>query len=104
MNAKKTMSVAQKLYEGIDLDNETVGLISYMRTDSVRLSDEFVNSTFSYINANYGKEYVGYVKKSTKTENVQDAHEAIRPTSINRTPLSVKPYLTNDEYKLYKMI
>ncbi len=104
MSAKKTMSVAQKLYEGIDLGDETVGLISYMRTDSVRLSDEFVKSTFSYIETNYGKEYIGYVKKSNKTENVQDAHEAIRPTSIKRTPLSVKPYLTNDEYKLYKMI
>ena len=104
MSAKKTMSVAQKLYEGIELENETVGLITYMRTDSVRLSDEFVSNTFSYIKSNYGEKYVGYVKKSNKTENVQDAHEAIRPTSIKRTPISVKPYLTNDEYKLYKMI
>ena len=103
-NAKKTMSLAQKLYEGVELENETVGLITYMRTDSVRLSDEFIKSTYAYINENYGKEYVGYVKVSKKTDNVQDAHEAIRPTSINRTPLSVKPYLTNDEYKLYKMI
>jgi len=104
MNAKKTMSVAQKLYEGIELKDEIVGLITYMRTDSIRLSDEFVKMTYAYISSNYGKEYVGYVKKSNKTENVQDAHEAIRPTSINRTPISVKPYLTNDEYKLYSMI
>lgn len=102
--SKKTMSLAQKLYEGISLKNETVGLITYMRTDSVRLSNEFVSSTLKYIEVNYGKEYVGSVKKSKKTENVQDAHEAIRPTSILRTPESVKQYLTADEYKLYKMI
>ena len=103
-NAKKTMSIAQKLYEGIELGNETTGLISYMRTDSIRLSDEFVKSAYQYIERNYGKEYLGIVKKSKKTENVQDAHEAIRPTSINRTPEVVKEYLTTDEYKLYKMI
>ena len=103
-NAKKTMSIAQKLYEGIELENETVGLISYMRTDSVRLSDEFTHSTFKFIEENYGKEYIGYVKTSKKTENVQDAHEAIRPTSILREPLSIKKFLTNDEYKLYRLI
>lgn len=102
--SKKTMSVAQKLYEGIALEDETVGLITYMRTDSIRLSDEFIKETYSYIDKNYGKEYVGYVKKGKKKENIQDAHEAIRPTSIYRTPLSVKPYLTIDEYKLYRMI
>lgn len=102
--AKKTMSIAQKLYEGIDLGNETVGLISYMRTDSIRLSDEFVKSTQAYLFKEYGKEYVGYVKTSKKSENVQDAHEAIRPTSINRTPQDMKPYLTPDEYKLYRFI
>ena len=103
-NAKKTMSLAQKLYEGVDLENETVGLITYMRTDSIRLSDEFVASTYKYIENKYGKEYLGYVKSSKKTENVQDAHEAIRPTSINRTPESVKTYLSADEFKLYSMI
>ena len=103
-NAKKTMSVAQKLYEGIALEDETVGLISYMRTDSVRFSDEFIKATYKYIEDLYGHDYVGFVKKSKKSENVQDAHEAIRPTSIYRTPLSVKKFLTNDEYKLYKLI
>ena len=103
-NSKKTMQIAQKLYEGIELENETVGLISYMRTDSTRLSNEFIASVYSYITDNYGKEYVGSVKISKKKDNVQDAHEAIRPTSINRTPESVKKYLTNDEYKLYRMI
>ena len=103
-NAKKTMQIAQKLYEGIELDTEVVGLITYMRTDSIRLSDEFIKSTYAYIDTHYGKEYIGFVKTSKKTENVQDAHEGIRPTSINRTPESVKAFLTNDEYKLYKMI
>ena len=103
-SSKKTMSVAQKLYEGISLKDETVGLITYMRTDSIRLSNEFIDSTNNYIKDNYGKEYVGSVKKSKKTENVQDAHEAIRPSSINRTPESIKDYLTNDEYKLYSVI
>jgi len=102
--SKKTMMLAQKLYEGISLKDETVGLITYMRTDSVRLSDEFIKSTYGYIKNNYGENYLGYVKKSKKTENIQDAHEAIRPTSINRTPENVKAYLSNDEYKLYKMI
>lgn len=102
--AKKTMMIAQKLYEGIDLENETVGLITYMRTDSTRLSDEFVNPTLHYISETFGKEYLGFVKKSKKTENVQDAHEAIRPTSIMRKPEVVKPYLKDDEFKLYSLI
>ena len=102
--AKKTMSLAQKLYEGVDLQDETVGLITYMRTDSIRLSDEFVKSAYKFIETKYGTEYLGVVKKSKKTENVQDAHEAIRPTSITRTPEAVKPYLSNDEFKLYSTI
>ena len=102
--SKKTMSVAQKLYEGISLKDETVGLITYMRTDSIRMSDEFIKSTYAFIDTNYGKNYIGYVKQTKKTENVQDAHEAIRPTSINRKPEDIKEYLTNDEYKLYHMI
>ena len=102
--SKKTMMIAQKLYEGISLKDETVGLITYMRTDSVRLSDEFIKSTYAFIKDKYGSDYVGYVKQSKKTENVQDAHEGVRPTSINRTPESIKEYLSNDEYKLYKLI
>lgn len=103
-SAKKTMSVAQKLYEGINLGSETVGLITYMRTDSIRLSNEFISSTYKFIEEKYGKEYVGNVKVSKKTENIQDAHEAIRPTSILRTPESIKTYLTTDEFKLYNLI
>ena len=103
-SSKKTMSVAQKLYEGITLKDETVGLITYMRTDSTRLSNEFIASTYKFIEDKYGSNYVGHVKVNKNKENVQDAHEAIRPTSINRTPESVKEYLSNDEYKLYSLI
>ena len=102
--AKKTMSIAQKLYEGIDIGTETVGLITYMRTDSIRLSDDFVRPAMKYIEENYGKEYIGHVKQSKKVENVQDAHEGIRPTSVLREPTKIKQYLSNDEFKLYSMI
>ena len=103
-NAKKTMQIAQKLYEGIELADGPIGLITYMRTDSTRLSNEFIGATYNFIEKKYGKEYIGHVKVSKKTENVQDAHEAIRPTSIERTPEVVKPYLSNDEFKLYRLI
>ena len=103
-SGKKTMTIAQKLYEGIDIGSETTGLITYMRTDSIRLSDEFIKQSYAFIDKTYGKEYVGYAKTSKKTDNVQDAHEAIRPTNINNTPEKIKEYLSNDEYKLYKMI
>ena len=102
--AKKTMSIAQKLYEGVELEDETVGLITYMRTDSIRLSDDFVRPAMKYIEENFGKEYKGYVKQSKKTDNVQDAHEGIRPTSILREPTKIKSHLSNDEFKLYSLI
>ena len=102
--ARKTMSIAQKLYEGIDLGTETVGLITYMRTDSIRLSDDFVRPAMKYIEENYGKDYVGYVKQAKKNDNVQDAHEGIRPTSVLREPTKIKQYLSNDEFKLYSLI
>lgn len=102
--SSKTMSVAQKLYEGITLEDETVGLITYMRTDSERMSPVFINETFDFIKKNYGEDYIGYVKKTKKKETDQDAHEGIRPTSIKRTPESIKKYLSNDEYKLYSLI
>lgn len=103
-NARKTMQVAQKLYEGIDLKDETVGLISYMRTDSTRLSPVFVEEAKQFIETKYGKKYVGKVKQAKAKDNVQDAHEAVRPTSIHRTPESVKPFLSNDEFKLYRLV
>ena len=103
-SSSRTMRIAQKLYEGIDIGKETVGLITYMRTDSTRISPLFINDTLNYIEENYGKEYVGYVKKGKDTENMQDAHEGIRPTAITRTPEEVKEYLTAEEYKLYSLI
>ena len=103
-NSTRVMSIAQKLYEGIDIGSESVGLITYMRTDSTRLSPIFINETFDYIRSEFGENYVGVVKASKKKENVQDAHEAIRPTSIKRTPESVKKYLSDEEYKIYSII
>ena len=103
-SSSKTMQIAQKLYEGLNIGSETVGLITYMRTDSTRLSDVFVNDTKTYIKNEYGEEYVGTIKAHKEVVNSQDAHEAIRPTSILRTPKMVKEYLSNDEYKLYRLI
>lgn len=102
-SSSKTMSVAQKLYEGKNIGSETTGLITYMRTDSTRLADVFVKDAINYINETYGKEYVGSVHNKTQ-KLAQDAHEAIRVTDISRAPSSVKKYLTNDEYKLYSLI
>ncbi|HKL47458.1 MAG TPA: type I DNA topoisomerase, partial [Candidatus Izemoplasmatales bacterium] len=102
--SKSTMSIAQKLYEGKDIGNETVGLITYMRTDSTRLSEGFVKRTRGFIADQYGKDYLGYYRISKKTQNVQDAHEAIRPSDINRTPKSIKKHLSSQEYKLYSLI
>ena len=103
-SSSKTMQIAQKLYEGMNIGSETVGLITYMRTDSTRLSDVFVDDTKAYIKNNYGSQYVGSVKVSKEPKGAQDAHEAIRPTSIMRTPESIKEYLAPDEYKLYRLI
>lgn len=104
-NAKKTMMIAQKLYEGVELKNERVGLITYMRTDSYRLSNDFINDGKNLIISQYGdKYYRGYKDFKNKGKNVQDAHEAIRPTRAAYTPESVKEYLSNDEFKLYSLI
>lgn len=104
--AKKTMMLAQQLYEGIDLGKEgTVGLITYMRTDSTRISDLAKNEAAEYITASYGQEYKGTGgRKEKKAVNTQDAHEAIRPTSTMREPNSVKAYLSRDQLRLYKLI
>lgn len=103
-NAKRVMRIAQKLYEGVEIGKERVGLITYMRTDSVRLSDEFVASAKSYIISKYGEKYFKGVKKAQKGKNVQDAHEAIRPTDITRTPESIKKSLSLEEFKIYSLI
>ncbi|WP_156300338.1 type I DNA topoisomerase [Streptobacillus canis] len=102
-NATKTMRIAQSLYEGLNIGGESKGLITYMRTDSIRISDEAKFEAKKYIEINYGKEYVGnYFVPGNK--NIQDAHEGIRPTDINLTPEYLQQYLSNDEYKLYKLI
>lgn len=103
---QKTMQVAQKLYEGMEIDGTPVGLITYMRTDSVRVSDDAQAMAKDYILTNFGEKYYpetanNYVKGK---QNVQDAHEAIRPSYPERTPESIKKYLDNDQYKLYKLI
>ena len=104
----KTQSVAQKLYEGLNVNGEHVGLITYMRTDSIRISPEFFNRHAKpYILEVYGPEYVGsmpVVKAPKKGENVQDAHEGIRPTGTHRTPEVVAKYVSADEAKLYRLI
>lgn len=101
--SKKTMMIAQSLYEGVELQNGAQGLITYMRTDSTRLSNEFVASAYDLIERRYGKEYKGFYRVKND-DNSQDAHEAIRPTSLNNDPEDIKQYLTNDQYKLYKFI
>ncbi len=105
--AKLTMQIAQQLYEGIDLGNERVGLITYMRTDSTRISDEAVKEAREFIKEEIGKEYLPARSRSYETKkpsSAQDAHEAIRPTSVYRTPESVKQYLTPEQFKLYDLI
>ncbi len=103
---KKTMSVAQKLYEGIDLGAEgPVGLITYMRTDSVRVSNDALDDARNYIKTNYGNEYLPGSPNTFKVKkSAQDAHEAIRPTFVDKIPESIKEFLSDEEYKLYKLI
>ncbi|HPZ51871.1 MAG TPA: type I DNA topoisomerase, partial [Clostridia bacterium] len=105
--ASKTMMVAQMLYEGIDLGGKqgVTGLVTYIRTDSVRISDNAQNQALEYIKGNFGDEYVPKKKRVYKNKNqAQDAHEAIRPTYLEHAPGKIKDKLTNDQYKLYKLI
>ncbi|PFK46111.1 DNA topoisomerase I [Bacillus cereus] len=106
MRAKKTMMLAQQLYEGIDIGKQgTVGLITYMRTDSTRISETAQEEARSYITEAFGSEYIGTEKKKeTKKANAQDAHEAIRPTSVMRKPEELKSFLSRDQHRLYKLI
>ncbi|GIV07406.1 MAG: DNA topoisomerase 1 [Fimbriimonadales bacterium] len=105
-SAKRTMQIAQQLYEGVDLGDEgSVGLITYMRTDSVRLSNEALQMAREFIQANYAPNYLPDKPRQYKTRGgAQDAHEAIRPTDVNRTPEAVRPYLTPEQYRLYELI
>jgi DNA topoisomerase-1 len=105
-STQKTMRVAQQLYEGIELGKQgTVGLITYLRTDSTRISDEAIASANEYITKNFGKEYLAEDAAAKKaTGKIQDAHEAIRPTYIENTPVMVKDYLSRDQFRLYQLI
>ena len=105
--ASRTMQIAQRLYQGIDIDGETVGLITYMRTDGTNISKDAVTSFRDFITQNYGNDYLppsplNYSGK--KAKNAQEAHEAIRPTEISRVPDDMKKYLSTDQYKLYNLI
>ena len=105
--ARKTMMIAQQLYEGIDLGRKAggiTGLITYMRTDSTRISDTAISEAATYIEEKYGKNYLGPKQKKQTQDGAQDAHEAVRPTSVLREPSSLKGILSNDQYKLYKLI
>ncbi len=103
---KQTMRIAQQLYEGIELNkNEQIGLITYMRTDSVNLSEQFLQQSEKFIKQNFGKQYFTQTRiYKTKSKNAQEAHEAIRPTNLNLTPDKIKNALTEQQYKLYKLI
>ena len=104
--ASRTMQVAQKLYEGIDIGGETVGLITYMRTDGVQMAPEAIDAARKAIGEQFGDRYVPEKARfySTKAKNAQEAHEAIRPTDFNRTPDQVKRYLDADQLRLYELI
>ncbi len=104
--ARKTMSVAQQLYEGLSLGADSVGLITYMRTDSTHLAPAAVRETLAYIRQHYGDEYAHSTPRVyvTKTKGAQEAHEAIRPTSVERTPESLAQYLNQDQRRLYDLI
>ena len=105
-STQKTMRLAQQLYEGVDIKGEgTVGLITYLRTDSTRISDEADASVKAYIEKTYGKEFVAYeIKANQGNKKIQDAHEAIRPTYLNLSPVKVKESLSRDQFRLYQLI
>ncbi|MHB8250786.1 MULTISPECIES: type I DNA topoisomerase [Acidithiobacillus] len=105
-NASRTMRVAQQLYEGVNIGNETVGLISYMRTDAVNLAEEAIASIRTFIDGYYGSEFVPETPRryKTKTKNAQEAHEAIRPTDVARTPESLQGVLERDLWRLYELV
>lgn len=104
-STSRTQSIAQSLYEGLEVNGEHVGLITYMRTDSTRLSNDFYfNHAKPYILETFGKEYLGYIKSAKNSASAQDAHEAIRPTGTHRTPEIVARYVSPDAAKLYRLI
>ena len=104
LSPSRTMAIAQQLFQGINLGNGEEGLITYMRTDSTALSNESLNEINKYITKSYGDNYYELRKYKTKSANAQEAHEAIRPTSISKTPDSIKSFLDDDQFKLYDLI
>ena len=105
--ASRTMQIAQRLYQGIDIEGDTIGLITYMRTDGTNISKDAIETFRSYISDNFGKNYLPQSSlnySGKKAKNAQEAHEAIRPTEISRNPESLKKYLSSDQYKLYNLI
>ena len=104
-STSKTMRIAQQLYEGVDLEGEgTVGIITYLRTDSTRIAAEADSAAREYIGSSYGEEYIGHPTENGTNRNSQDAHEAIRPTDIRRTPVEIKESLSRDQFRLYQLI
>ncbi len=105
--ASRTMHIAQKLYQGVEIEGETIGLITYMRTDGTQISNEAITSFRDYIEKNYGKKYIPQNQNNysgKKAKNAQEAHEAIRPTEITRSPSEIKNYVSSDQFKLYELI
>ncbi|MBI2632868.1 MAG: type I DNA topoisomerase [Parcubacteria group bacterium] len=104
--ARKTMMIAQQLYEGIEIDGQSTGLITYMRTDSLHISEDFIGEARAFIEKEYGMPFLSDAPRryKTKAKLAQEAHEAIRPTNAARMPLSIKNFLTNDHYRLYDLI
>jgi len=107
LGASRTMQIAQKLYQGVDIDGDTIGLITYMRTDGTQISNEAISTFREYITKNYGNNYCpdkpnNYSGK--KAKNAQEAHEAIRPTDITKSPIKVKKFLSSDQFNLYELI
>jgi len=105
--ASRTMQIAQKLYQGVDIEGESVGLITYMRTDGTQISEEAITTFRDYIGTNFGKNYLPEKQNNysgKKAKNAQEAHEAIRPTDIRRIPSAIKKYVNSDQFKLYELI
>lgn len=104
-STQKTMRIAQQLYEGVELPEGTMGIITYLRTDSTRIADEAIAASNDYILNNFGEKYLRNAEGEGKNQvKIQDAHEAIRPTDVSRTPVMVKDYLTREQFRLYQLI
>lgn len=104
-STQKTMRIAQQLYEGVDIEGSgSVGIITYLRTDSTRVSEEAEKIAHEYIGANYGDKYIGEGSQKQASQKIQDAHEAIRPTDISRSPVIIKESLSRDQFRLYQLI